>query len=595
MDDILDRLITFLRKFQSSDGSFLSYSSSTENFDSPEFTYSTICTTAFVLNALDTVKELAGVRDIQKKAAEFLLKNKSDYETWNYWDRESPEYTNLPYPDDTDDTFAALSALYTYDANLVNGKALAQIVKGLTALEREEGGPYYTWYTKSKKAVWKDVDAVANAQIASFLKMQGVELPNLTRYFMKLVKEKTLHSLYYPSPLHCIYFMSRLYTDDALRHLINKHLVKNANPLEMALAASSLKRLTIDETGLIDNLLSQKYETYTTAYPFCIDPMRHGKKYFSGSPALTAAAIIEAFSLSQKKSPTIDSEQFKKTHTRVLNLSDSFPVHLKSSFEKQVKESIDTKAGKQCILAPVAIASAFNTKVSDDICFAQACGWIAYEIFDDCVDEKKVNNLGIAIMLYGEMIRIFSDIFSNDSEYNRDFLERLKNMNSSLLEEAAHINKKERTTHHQKSDWMLHKSSGYMLGPLAVMHALGYPRQSKTTQAIVAYFENLILALQLSDDAHDWQDDMQNFRRNSVVEMLPKLATLRKTECEKYFWESGVEIVLEKIQEHCITARKAYQSVIFTKILDEPIKLIEDMCSKTLRERNTAKEFLQEY
>lgn len=598
MDDIIDRLIIFLRKFQSPDGSFLSYSSSTESFDSPKYSYTTICATAFVLNALDSVKELAGVKDIQKKAADFLVNNKSDYETWNYWARESPEYSGLPYPDDTDDTFAALCALYTYDANLVTGKALAQIVKGLTALEREEGGPYYTWYTKSKKTVWKDVDVVANAQIASFLKMQGVELPNLTKYFEKLVDDETLQSPYYPSALHSMYFMSRMYTDGALGGLINSHLEKNANPLEIALGVSSLKRHNIDKTESLKKLLSLKFETYTAAFPFCIDPMRDGKKHFSGSPAITAAAVIEALSLSQQQSPSIDSEQFNEAYTKVLNLAEKFPSHLKSSFKKQVTESLNTKAGKQCTLAPAAIACTFNTKVPDDICFAQACGWIAYEIFDDCVDEKKVDNLGIAIMLYGEMNKIFSDVFSTDSEYHQDLLERLKQMNLSLLEETEHINKKDRITHLQKTDWMLHKSAGYMLGPLAVMHALGHPRQSKTTRAIVSYLEHLILALQLSDDAHDWQDDMENFRRNGVVEMLPKLATLSQTKSEKYFWEFGIDIVLKKIRKHCNCARKASQSIETLRnreILDEPIKMVESMCTKTQRDRNTAQEFLQEY
>lgn len=597
----MNQLVTFLKKFQSKDGSFLSYSSSSESFRNPEFMYSTICTTAFVIHALNNVKELAGVGNIQKKSAEFLLKNKSEYETWNYWAKENPEYSELPYPDDTDDTFAALAALYTYDSELVSGASLAHIVKGLTALEKQEGGPYFTWYTKSKKAAWKDIDVVANAQIAHFLKMQGVELPHLSTYFHKLIDTRKIYSQYYPSQLHTMYFMARTYKDELLGEILIEYLKKNngkLNPLEIALGVSSLVHLDKDHSILYQELLKLDPASYTKAYPFCIDPTRNGKKYFSGSPAITVAAIIEALTLhksTRNQSSSNNPTSFDTAYKRVLHLAERFPKHLRDVFEKQVSDSLDTKAGKQCVLAPEMVAKAFNANAYEDIFFAQACGWIAYEIFDDCVDEKNVNNLGIAIMLYGEMNRIFSDIFSNDSEYRQDFLNRLSCMNSSLLEEAEHINKKERETLLRNPDWMLHKSCGYMLGPLAVMHTLEHSLHSKETQATVSYFEHLILALQLSDDAHDWQEDMENFRRNGVIEILPELATMSKTKSKQCFWESGIEIVLEKIQEHCRAAREAYQSVEITEILDEPIKIIDDMCAKTLRERNTAKEFLQEY
>lgn len=610
MDHIIDQLVKFLEQFQNPNGSFSSYSSSTENFEKPDFTYTTICTTAFVLHAMANIKDVPRVASIKKRAALFLLQNKSPYATWNYWSHENHEYTHFPYPDDTDDTFAALSALYRYDSKTTNGTCLAQVVDGLTAIEKSEGGPYYTWYTKSKKRLWKDVDCVANAQIAYFLHLQEIHLPQMNKYFEKITNKKTFESPYYPSPLHCMYFVARSYTNKHFSHMLQGYIeshIKHLNPLELALAISSMRYHNNKVTFLLKRLIKQckNLDVCTRAYPFCIDPMRNGKKYYSGSPAITAAAIVEALSLSiesiKQASPTLASSIFSVTHKRIVKLASRFPKHLQNNVKELIRSALETEAGKQCVTAPILVAEAFGNMPLEqlkEICFAQACGWIAYEVFDDCVDEKKTDDLGIALILYADMRTIFSKIFADDAHFLEEFSMRCANMNISLLEEAHHISTKDPTTSDQLPHWMVHKSAGYLIGPLAVMHSLGYPMQSDTTQKIKSYFEKCILALQLSDDAHDWEDDMKTFRRNGIVEMLPKLQTIPKNTRHQYFWGSGIDCVLENIQSKCEDARKAYLSLSKVKnisVLEIPIRKIEMMIDKTEQSRNVAREFLKEY
>ena len=104
----------------------------------------TICTTAFVLHAMANIKDVPRVASIGKKAALFLgYKIKVLMLHGIIGHIESHEYTHFPYPDDTDDTFAALSALYRYDSKTTNETCLAQVVDGLTAIEKSEGGPLY--------------------------------------------------------------------------------------------------------------------------------------------------------------------------------------------------------------------------------------------------------------------------------------------------------------------------------------------------------------------------------------------------------------------------------------------------------------------
>src|SRR4030095_7089120 len=104
---------------------------------------------------------------LQNKIAKFLLLHKSEFWSWNYWQRNSHEAKELPYPDDLDVTFCALAALSHYDKKLISGDVFAYIVQLLTATEKKEGGPYRTWLVaKNAPAVWRDVDLAVNSNIA---------------------------------------------------------------------------------------------------------------------------------------------------------------------------------------------------------------------------------------------------------------------------------------------------------------------------------------------------------------------------------------------------------------------------------------------
>lgn len=614
----IESLVEFLRNFQNADGAFDSYSSTIEAGKHVDYTYSTICTTGYIAYVLSYLTDIPIATGIQKKAIEFLLRNKSKSTTWNYWSNETTEYSTFPYPDDTDDTFTALIALHKYSPDCISGTSLAQIVQGLVAIEKDIGGPYYTWYTKSQKPEWKDIDCVANAQIAYFLALRTINVPNLTSYIEGIIQTNKLTSQYYPTSLHCMYFVARWYSgqySEKLAQFILSYITSHEETitlLEIALAISSLSHLKRLPKSLLRKFKKDidSDENCIKPFPFCIDPVRDGKAYISSSPAITAAAIIEALHLSQdapmkKTLPTNDPAHryISKAHERLLQLADCLPIYIQEKFVDVVKTSLETQAGKQCVAAACMVVSALQAwdsipeSILEDICFAQACGWTAYEVFDDIVDENKNENLGIGLMLYTHMSNAFSKLLGS-SEYGNDVTDSLLKMNISLAEDSYHIETKGTTMKNSKEDWMIQKSAGYILGPLAVLHFLGYSRNSSTTKNICAYFHHVIQALQLSDDAHDWQEDSISFQRNAVLEMLPKLQTLSDDTQEAYFWETGIDRVLKAIQIHCASARKAYTVIIGLHnphILEEPLKKIEAMCNKTMQEKETVKEFLKTY
>ena len=226
VEHAIDTLTKFLKKQQLADGSFLSYSSPDMHDFSHAQPYRTIFTTALILSSLQHYNDPISI-PIKQKSAHYLLSQKSDNWTFNYWQKSVPEYTQLPYPDDLDDTCCALAALQHYDAKIISGEVLAKIVHILTELEIQEGGPYKTWITqRDVDPIWQDVDVAVNSNIAYFLSLQDIELPNITGLIEQVISRKKYESPYYPTPYPIIYFISRWYTGSKKKQL-TKFLLDN--------------------------------------------------------------------------------------------------------------------------------------------------------------------------------------------------------------------------------------------------------------------------------------------------------------------------------------------------------------------------------
>jgi len=207
---ILDAGLTFLEKNQLKTGGFSSLSTADAEDFSGAQRYQTVFSTALVLQNLSGIAGAENLEQLKRKLAAFLFSQKSLHWSWNYWDRNSPEAKTHPYPDDLDDTFCALTALQLARPNSITGEVLAHSTHLLTALEVTEGGPYTTWLVGADaKEKWRDIDLGVNLNIGYFLHLNGVTLPNLTRYYESALAEGKITTPYYPRSLPILFFASR--------------------------------------------------------------------------------------------------------------------------------------------------------------------------------------------------------------------------------------------------------------------------------------------------------------------------------------------------------------------------------------------------
>lgn len=642
-DNIINSIgngISFLAKSQQKNGGFLSFSSrEPSDFIKAEACHSTFHS-SLILSSLSALEQSAKVKKIEASLASFLLSQKSDNWTFNYWQRNSKESKTLPYPDDLDDTFCALIALKLYNPEYINSTALARIVKTLTLLEQNPGGPYQTWFVvKNADKVWQDIDLAVNSNIACFLSLCGISLPNLELLMEQAIEKRAYKSQYYPSPYPIIYFITRAYRGSKAEK-IKTFLLKESGkldgkekllgPLFAALLANALFRLEVPAEALsqlIKYLLAnQEKDGSWPASAFCLDPAIKGQACYSGSPSLTTAFCLEALArhleaLNNKKELPITQAGYLPKEARAISKAvESRAARRFSSLDKDLKSQclevsraiIKKDKDGQIKLMPYFFRASLRlprNTIPDELVIslglANLYGWIAYTIYDDFLDEEGAPKLlPVANICFKELIRLYENIFYNNKKWNKFFHNIIDSIESANAWEISHCRtgqKKLILPDYGNLSRLAERSIGHALGPAAILAYLKYGVSSKEVRNLRRFFNHFLIARQLHDDAHDWEIDLKKGHINSVGAMILKYYKKLNfqdnfPELQKIFWQKTVGEVMETAVKHARLAEKSLKEIpiINSDLLEEKlIKPLSIAAKNTLREQKETVDFLR--
>ncbi len=642
---IVTETLRVLRQQQLPDGGFASLSSKLYSTFAHTKTYHTIFTPALILSCLNTINHPD--RDtVRKPLARFLLRERSDHWTFNYWSRDSAERRILPYPDDLDDTFCALSALYNFNAKLVGATALGQIVALLTTTEAKPGGPYHTWVVeKSASQKWRDVDIAVNNNVAYFLSLVDVTLPSLTQLTDHAIGARQFDSLYYPSPYPIFYFMSRWYTASQQRTLVEHilSLQKDGhwnNPLHTALAISALARLNGNiPHSAIDYLLATREDGAWQPYAFCCDPIIDKHPYYSGSVGLTSAFCLEALVLSQQTDVQSHKSPFglshKPEHTLITAIQRLVTNRLlaadpsnKAAVRATIARIIGRPSDQQVVLLPLWTKLALGEAgkpIPQQLVFDLGCatvhGWIAYTIYDDFLDEEGQPDL---LPLANVALRELTDLFytslpsvSGFKQYAQSVLDQTEQANRW---EVLHtrITVSEKPTKLRSIDipdygdlsQLANRSMGHSLGAIALLFYLGAKATSPSVTALRQFFHHYLIARQLCDDMHDWEEDLRRGHINAAgaylfSEYLTKHAvsaiSLRKSELaslRQLFWDILAPRLCTLALSHLEQAEQALKAIADFKHpghFAALLSALRQQVQQTEQEREQSVQFINGY
>lgn len=305
-NQFIDRGVGFLAREQQPDGSFFCLVSTMFDDYSRAMIVPAIVPTNIVLSSLIRFPETEEISRIKCRAAKFLLTEKSEYWSFNYWFRGSDWYAKEPYPDDLDDTCCALAALYEYDATFFDHDALSKIVTMLASAEKKEGGPYDMWLVPPEgRTRWNDTDLVVNSNVGFFLSLVGINLPNLNAFIEQSI-DRASYEFPYNTIYPAIYFISRFYAGERAEQMIELLLAKQEsdgkweNPLRTALALTALinfsgnRFLESLERGVAYLKTAQQADGSWPASSFFFQMKTPEKTLYAGSASTTTALCVEA-------------------------------------------------------------------------------------------------------------------------------------------------------------------------------------------------------------------------------------------------------------------------------------------------------------
>ena len=496
IEKIIQKELEFILKEQKLTGNFNNFSSFQADCLQKIKNYELTFPAGLILSALAPLKTNPRIEKLLNQTVKFLLKEKNQFWSFNYWSRSAKE--SQKWPDDMDTVACVLAGITLVEPSKINGEVLAKVVNLLTLLEVKEGGPYRTWVVDSKShASLLDIDLVVNSNIAYFLSLQGVFLDNLNELVETAIKKKQLSSRYYLGSCPVFYFIARFYQGkeiETLKKLIKKTRNKAGyweNPLMSALMISAWLNLG-GETREIEKgiqYLSRKMQSKNYRYQsFYFDPAQNKKSYYSITPALTAALSIEALvKYKEVLSREVLAKQsgFKKTIQKSTRETDKEILKIRALIRKKIKERIEQappelakvldqlikktlkndKSGqilfnachwqqalkdldqtekadvlKGSVSGEVGAGRGFTKNELADLGFANLAGWAAYAVYDDFLDgEGQGKYLGCANLLMRELNLIFSTRLPFESgfkDFTREVMDQIDNANTWEIEKC---------------------------------------------------------------------------------------------------------------------------------------------------------------
>ncbi len=638
IDEAIKSGLAFLAKNQEADGSFISFSSASDRPFRRLRSWQTVFVPALMLTSLSSLDESAAL-SIRKKLSNFLLAQKEDDWSFNYWSKSAPEYTSQPYPNDLDDTFCALVALYQHDAALINAAALAKIVKLLLATEAVVGGPYRTWLVPADSSkVWTDVDVAVNSNIAYFLSLTGNRLSKLDSLIEQSIAKSSFSSPYYPSQYAFIYYFARAYRGPMQKKLLSKirRLQKETETdLDKALCLSA--RLQLGDTqGLRDFvgelLKGQRRDGSWPAAVFYADPVKNNKLYYNGAPALTTAFVLESLkqykigSIAGAAKETPKLQQTINMSRITLDIAKQQCRGLNKELRLPTLETLKRIANSNNGFEITNVAWRFNQslkkpaklpdKFIETLGLANLYGWTAYTIYDDFLDgEGEPELISVANVALRRSLDCFSGVLPDNSKFQQFIRQTFDTIDGANAWELARCRFEVKgsklmvgkTPDYGNSNKLAERSMGHALPLLAVLAAKGLEPADAAYRQTMRAFEHYLIARQLNDDAHDWVTDLQNGHITPVVAMLLTELKIKPREYDmaeliykarKQFWLTALQKVCQQMTHHVQLSRRCLSRSGLLKthdVISELLDGIEESIKDTLVQQNQATDFLKHY
>lgn len=192
--------------------------------------------------------------------------------------------------------------------------------------------------------------------------------------------------------------------------------------------------------------------------------------------------------------------------------------------------------------------------------------WLASIIYDDFIDdETTISQLPVANITYRKSLLLYNDVLSGKAAH---FFTMIDEANAWELAHCRFLVTDTSITvgalpHYKDHIVLAHRAIGHILGPLAIAQSLGVSKASEAH--LYKGLCHYLIARQLDDDLHDWEDDTKRGHISPIVAMLLDGAGFApgeypvKTVVERlrvHFFQDGLQKGCDLVLHHMAKARE---------------------------------------
>lgn len=435
----------------------------------------------------------------------------------------------------------------------IGGEELASLVISITEFEVEEGGPYAFVEdmpdVHSSEGSPNHADVGLNLLIAYFLSLCEVDIPKLSAFLDSELDRRTESAL---MPMDEMYEMTRRW--QALR-------LKNND------AGTERHRSLPNEERMMDMILEAAK-----------------RRFGSLSPELRDFAIKGI------------QQTIRGNHDNQMSLMSYY-----------TKQALGEKAESisDASVAEMGLANIFF--------------WTAFIIYDDFWDEDEAADPHIlpAANLYARnYVDFFSSVLPEDPRFRIFFHGLMDALDGANTWETVHCRTKvygskfiipKHLPDYEEYENKFLPSSGHILGPVSMLVKLGYDIDSPEIKNLIAYFRNYLIAMQINDDVHDWEEDMRRGHLSTVVVMLLEDLDWPKEEIDldadlaelkKVFW---FKTITKAAKTAIFFTEQSKRALAALSVLENPaplekfITINEEVARKALEQQKNSMDFLKVY
>jgi hypothetical protein len=382
-------------------------------------------------------------------------------------------------------------------------------------------------------------------------------------------------------------------------------------------------------------LATQAEDGSWPAAAFCIDPVRGGATHYHGSAALTTALAVEAlwtYQISNLQAPRPESDvvpgfDYNRTLERqVLAMADTDCRQLGKAVRAPtlayLKRLTESTNGREIIGLGEAFSNSFKqqlampTKLFAQLGLANLYGWAAYTIYDDFLDDEgQPALLPTANVALRYALEAFEASVSKDPAF-QGFVHRtfdiIDNANAWEQTHCRFQYEGQKLVVAALPEFgdlqvLAERSLGHCLAPLAVLCLSGQGTDSAAFRHTEAALRHYLIARQLNDDAHDWQEDLQLGHGSYVVTCLLIEAgvspgsysqSVLLPALRQQFWYETLPSICRTIQQQVMLSRHHLKKLTLlesTNIITQLLDGIAASVEETLATQEQARRFLKQY